>query len=217
MSPSEPETEIAPCPACRHLTRVPIDWLGQPVRCPQCRAMFKAPARDGAGGLTDPELLSRPPAPDRPPRAMDPMLLLPAFGLMFLGFAGLVVNGWLGYRFLTDPVGGREYIRAQLPELRKAGFGADDPPAEQDRRDDDRAARWAGAMRWVLPGMAAVSGLAFLGGLSIALRWNYRLAQAGCVAAGLNVVGLCCIPGAIAGVWGLLMLNSDEGRAHFRG
>ena len=56
----------------------------------------------------------------------------------------------------------------------------------------------------------------FLGGLSIALGWNYRLAQVGCVAAALNFTHLCCVPGAIAGLWGMLMINSDEGRAHFR-
>ena len=35
------------------------------------------------------------------------------------------------------------------------------------------------------------------------------------VLASLNFVHACCVPGALAGVWGLLMLGSDEGREHF--
>jgi hypothetical protein len=61
----------------------------------------------------------------------------------------------------------------------------------------------------------AVSAAVFLGGLSIALRWNFRLAQLGCVLAMLNIANGCCIPGAVAGLWGILMLNSEEGRGHF--
>ena len=57
----QPETELIACPACDRLARVPIDWLGQPVQCPQCRAMFRAPVRQW-DGLTAAELISRPPA-----------------------------------------------------------------------------------------------------------------------------------------------------------
>lgn len=179
--------------------------------------MFRAPARDGSGGLTAAELISRPAgaAGEPGPRRVDWMLLLPAFGLMFCGVAGVVVNSLLTYKFLADPDGSRAYIRAQLTVLRQYGIGKDDPPAEQDRLDDERAESTAKAMRWVLPVFAVVSAVAFVGGLSVALRWSYRLARLGCVAALLNVPHCCCVPGGIAGVWGLLMLGSEEGRAHF--
>jgi hypothetical protein len=63
----------------------------------------------------------------------------------------------------------------------------------------------------------AVSALAFLGGVAILRgRW-YPLAVAGCVAAILNVNHLCCLPGAVAGVWGLMALVRDDVRAHFKG
>jgi hypothetical protein len=212
-----PETEVISCPACNHLLRVPLDWLGQSVQCPECRAMFKAPVRDGET-LTKPELISRPESPSaaRPTRKkLDVMLLLPAFGLMFCGFAGLVVNGVLVYLFLSDPLGAKQYVLNQISEMRKFGLGADDPPENRDKLDDERAEKVVRTLRWVLPVLMGMAALAFLGGLSIALRWNYRLAQIGCIGAALNVVGLCCIPGAVAGLWGLLMLNSSEGRAHF--
>jgi hypothetical protein len=209
-----PETEVISCPACRHLLRVPLAWLGEQVQCPECRAMFRAPVRGADGRLTDPELISRPAAPGER-RKIDAMLLLPAFGLLICGVAGVVVNGVLAYKFAADPAGSKQSIRGQLEVLREYGLGGDDPPAERDRLDDERAETAARAMRWVLPTAAAVSAVAFLGGLSIALRWNRRLAQLGCVAASLNVPHLCCVPGGIAGLWGLLMLAGDEGRAHF--
>ncbi len=54
------------------------------------------------------------------------------------------------------------------------------------------------------------------GGLSIALRRNYRLAKLACVLAALNFPHLCCVPGArCSGCGAFWMLNSDEGREHF--
>ena len=212
-----PETEVISCPACRHLLRVPLDWLGQAVQCPECQARFRAPVRAG-DRLTEPELLERPkaaPATARP--RLDAMLLLPAFGLLLCGVAGVIVNGMLSYRFLADPVGSKQSIRGQLENLRAYGVGANDPPQDTGKLDDERAEQTARMMRWVLPLFTLVSAVVFLGGLSMALRWNYRLAQVGCVAAALNVPHLCCVPGAIAGLWGMLMLASAEGRAHFGG
>ncbi len=181
--------------------------------------MFRAPVRDGSGGFTPAVLISRPGTsgaartPTRKP--VDAALLLPAFGLLFCGVAGLVVNGVLSYQFLTDPAGAKQYIRNQLPALRDAGVGADDPPAERDRIDDERAETAARAMRWVLPLFMVVSGVVFAGGLAMATRRSYRLAQVGCVAAMLNIPHFCCLPGSIAGLWGLLMLGSEEAREQF--
>ena len=135
------ETEVISCPACSHLLRVPLDWLGQPVQCPECKAMFKAPVPDG-DTLTKPELISRPPRStgQAPPRKkLDAMLLLPAFGLLFCGVAGIIINGMLAYLFLADPAGGKQYIRNQMPEFRKAGLGANDPPEVREQRDEERA------------------------------------------------------------------------------
>ena len=208
-------TEVISCPACNHLLRVPLDWLGQQVQCPECKAMFRAPVREG-DTLTAPELISRP-APVASPSAKKPdlMLMLPAFGLMVLGVMGLIVNGYMAYLFLGDPAVGEDLVRKQLPELRKLGFGADVPPEQQAQQDDETAKMVARFLRWFEPVAFAISLMTFLGGLSIVLRWNYRLSQLGCVTAAINPAGLCCVPGAIAGIWGLLMLGSEEGRSHF--
>jgi hypothetical protein len=210
-----PEAEVISCPACNHLLRVPLDWLGQSVQCPECKAMFRAPVREG-DGFTKPELISRAPsAAPAPRKRLDPLLLLPAFGLLFCGVAGVIVNGMQTYKFLADPAGSKQTIKDLLTHLRGAGFGAEDAQEDRERLDDERAEKTTRILRWVHPVFTGVSALVFLGGLSIALRWNLRLAQVGCVAAALNVPQLCCVPGSIAGLWGLVMLHSDEGRAHF--
>jgi hypothetical protein len=215
MSETGPETEVISCPACNHLLRVPLDWLGTAVQCPECKAHFKAPARDGSGGLTAAELISRPAGAAAPPRKADMMLLLPAFGLLVCGIAGVIINGVLSYMVITDPARSKEYLRERFATARQYGFFADDPEAERDRLDAARAEEWASVLRWLVPAAGVAAVLALLGGLSMALRWNYRLAQIGCVGGALNPVGCCCVPGAIAGVWGLIMLASPEGREHF--
>lgn len=214
-----PETEVIACPACKHLVRVPLDWLGTEVQCPECQAKFRAPARVD-GKLTAAELLSRPDAPAAPaPRARpDLMLMLPAFGLLLCGLVGAAVNGYLLFVVLADPVGGRQWAAKQAEAARKMGMNANpaaapEEQAAQAERETDQLLR---QFKWVLPTSLFASAVVLLGGLSIVFRWNYRLARVACVLAALNFAHLCCVPGAVAGLWGLLMLGSDEGRAHFQ-
>ncbi|QJW96292.1 hypothetical protein [Frigoriglobus tundricola] len=210
-----PETEVIACPACKHLVRVPLDWLGTQVQCPECKALFRAPVR-ADGKLTEPELVAGPaPAAARPARP-DAMLLLPAFGLLLCGIAGTIVNGVLAYQFVTDPAGATGWARNQVPALRQAGFGTPGTPEEQAAEDERNAAQLAGTYRWLTPVSFVVSVVVFAGGAAMARRRNYRLAQVACALAAVNVAHACCVPGALAGLWGLLMLNSDEGREHFQ-
>ena len=210
-----PETEVVACPACKHLVRIPLDWLGTQVQCPECKAMFRAPVRVG-NTLSEPVLISRPAAaPPASPKKPDLMLLLPAFGLLLVGFAAVVVNGILLYLFLADPNGAFGWAQKQMPALRQAGFGSPGTPEEQAAEDERNARQLANVYKWLIPISFAVSLVEFAGGLSIVRRRNYRLAKVACVLAALNVAHLCCVPGALFGLWGLLMLSSDEGREHF--
>ena len=61
----------------------------------------------------------------------------------------------------------------------------------------------------------AASTLVAVGGVCILRGRYYPVAILGCLAALVNVNHLCCLPGGVAGVWGLLSLVRDEGRAHF--
>lgn len=200
------ETEVISCPACKHLLRVPADWLGTQVQCPECRAMFKAPVRDG-DRLTEPELVSRPADATAPQRGkIDAMLLIPAFALMFLSVASLIVNAVTLYDIASDTAAFEEGKRAQLEKLA--------PQLGQDPQAMAGGVKWeffAGASAWGL----ACAAVAFLGGLGMARRRWYWLARVGCVAAALNVPACCCVGGVPVGIWGFLMLMSSEGRAHF--
>ena len=212
-----PETEVIACPACRHLVRVPLDWLGTQVQCPECKAMFRAPVRAG-GTLTEPELISRPasgaPAARRKP---DVMLLLPAFGLLFTGFAGLAINTWNAVRYVRDADAAKQDVLRIYQDARHGGVVTDGPeePGARATFDADRAAEQAKPVRVLVPLFAVASGFVFYGGIAIVTRRHYRMAQLGCALAVVNLANGCCIPGAVAGVWGLLMLRSDEGRDHF--
>ena len=213
-----PETEIVSCPACRHLVRIPADWLGQPVQCPECRAKFTAPARDG-DRLTEAVLLAGPPdAPAQPPRrGRDLLLMLPAFGLMLLGFTGLVVNGWHTVQYAQNPAAAEDDAANVFANWKKEPRFGEKVDEEEERRHKEATDRAAGVVRVMMPGFAIVSALVCYGGLAILRGRHYRLAQLGCVLACLNFANGCCFPGAIVGIWGLLMLRSEEGRGHFGG
>ncbi len=210
-----PETELIACPACRHLLRLPHDWLGTQVQCPECQATFRAPLRDG-DRLTDPELITRPESA-AVPRKPDMMLMVPAFGLMLCGFASVLVNVWAMYALLNHPAGAQGWVKERvLPSLRQAGFGEKVPPEQQAAQDAKEAAEGARLLQWALPLSLVLGTITLVGGLSIAIRWSYRLAQVGSVLAVVNIAHGCCIPGAVAGLWGLILLNSQEAREHFR-
>jgi hypothetical protein len=210
-----PETEILACPACKHLVRVPLDWLGTQVQCPECKAMFRAPVKAN-GKLTEPELISRPPSTATPAATpkLDAMLLLPAFGLLLCGVAGTIVNGLFLYLFLT-PGEAKNWAKGQVSALQQMGFGKAAKPEDQAAEDEKNAEQLVRMYWWLIPISLAINVIVFLGGLSIVRRRNYRLAKFACVLAAVNFVHGCCIPGAFAGLWGLLMLSSDEGREHF--
>ena len=215
-----PETEVIACPACKHLVRVPLDWLGTPVQCPECKAMFRAPARVD-GKLTAAELLLRPASSadaPKPPKRMDAMLLLPAFGLLVCGCAGLAVGATNAVRYLRDAGAAKQDVAQLIQETRQNGMLTDGPqePEAQARFDDDLATQRARPLRTLVPLFAVVSGFVFYGGIAMATRRHYRMAQLGCALAVVNLAYGCCVPGAVAGLWGLLMLGSDEGREHFR-
>jgi hypothetical protein len=209
------ETEVISCPACRHLLRVPMDWLGQDVQCPECKAKFKAPVKVG-DKLTEPELMSRHEAAvEVPKKKFDRMLLIPAFGLLFCGIIGTIVNGVILSKLLFDRDGGREWATNQVIALRGVGIGNVPQPGAEEQQTEQDSNELLRLYRWFIPLSFLLSLGVLLGGLSIALRWSYWLAQLSCILAMLNIAHACCIPGAVAGLWGILMLNSEEGRQHF--
>jgi len=202
-----PETEVIACPACKHLVRVPADWLGQTVACPECKATFTAPRREGEV-LTEPVLLAVPPAPPAVGRRTDSFLLLPAFGLMLIGFASTAIDGWVAVRSFGDPARAEKDVVVILKF-----WNGENQLGEKTH--EQVAAENAPIVRTIVLLCTVLGAISFLGGLSMLRGKRYWLAQAGCVAAAINLANGCCVPGALFGLCGMLLLNSDDGRAHF--
>ncbi len=224
-----PTDHVIACPGCKQPLRLPTDALGKTGHCPHCRAAFRV-AADGT-----PQLV----APSRFTLNLPRPLLVPAYGLLMLGLAGVLVNGYLSVLFATRPGFDVEFARGRVFEVRSAeemsgsmrpaeweydkyaavgGVAAAEAAgvAEKDRRSEELAQSWAAGMRPLHLVSVAVSAVSFLGGVAILRgRWLW-LAFLGCAAAILNVNHLCCLPGAVAGVWGILALSRDDVRTHFR-
>jgi hypothetical protein len=227
MTSDQAEYQIT-CPGCGRPLQVPAAAVGRPARCPHCRTAFRLPANpDGTPGT--PEPVRRAPLIPR-------LLVVPGFGLLILGLAGTLVNGYLAARMALQPGFAQQFARGRVTEVRSAeamsgamsepeGWsgepaaavaGAAGAAGGEELADERLAAAWAPGMLPVHATSAAVSAVVLLGGAAILRgRW-FPLAVLGCLAAILNVNHLCCIPGAVAGVWGLLVLARDEVRAHFR-
>ncbi|OWK41868.1 hypothetical protein [Fimbriiglobus ruber] len=219
------------CPGCQKLLHVPTRAIDKPAHCPHCRAAFHIPPAPGGGPGT--------PVKVSEGYSLPRVLLIPAFGLLMLGLAGTAVNGYLSVLFAFKPGAALEFARGRVTEARMAkgmtalgraddwelaphaavagGAGAAASAAAVEAwTDEQTAAGWAPNQLSIHVASTIVSALTLLGGAAILRGRFYWLALIGCLAAIVNVNHLCCVPGAITGIWGILSLVRDEGRAHFR-
>ena len=224
---------VITCPtrSCGRPLKLPADAVAQPLSCPHCRT----PIRVILGPDGTPASVTAPDRLLRVPRR----LLVPGFGLLILGVAGAFVNGYVAVDCFANPGGAREHAARYVQEFNNLDkqLNFNKPRKKDDEASDHElfmAAAGGGAGATVLIGVenaiteawatrmksvhtasaltslfAAVSGWCILRG-----RW-YRVALLGCVAAMTTVGQACCIPGTIAGLWGILALVRDDGRAHF--
>lgn len=218
-----------PNPLCGKPLNLPAAVVGQPLSCPHCRngiAVTLGP--DGTPTATTAVKTGRVPG----------MFLVPGFALLILGAGGFFANGYIAVTALFEPGGDVRISRLFLDYLRNAdetgtpaqqAKGRPDDPRdafaavmgtavgvaqqeEVDRVRAENAAPWMGPYHAVF---ALVSLLMVGGGVATLLgRWHW-LAMLGSVAAIFNLGMLCCVPGLVAGLWGVLTLARDEGRRHF--
>ncbi|MGL4424384.1 MAG: hypothetical protein ACRCZF_27260 [Gemmataceae bacterium] len=212
------EAIVVACPACRTPVAVPTEFLGQVVHCLKCQATFRAPTAP-----TEPAALLK-----RPRGKIPPLLLIPLYGLLLLGFAGVATNLFLAYEFRTNPEAAKNYSRGvirQLAETKPPGEAPKEKDkaqerseqfwAEQDAKVEEAAAQMAPYLQPMQLPFALVSAGVLAGGLAFAFRKPYWLGFLGCICAIVNVNQACCIPGAVVGLWGLFALISEEGRHYF--
>jgi hypothetical protein len=229
-----PDPVVIRCPACQHLLSVPEDFLGRVVTCLECHAAFESPARSG-DTLTAARLIRR------GRQKVAPLVFVPMLGLLLLGTAGVLVNGYLYIAPRHDPEVARSFVRGVLwqqakeaPDDEPQPKGPDGKPIplteeeqserearrrafleEQERRIEERAEAAVADLGAMQGPFALVSLGVLAGGIAFALRRFYWLAFVGCFLAVVNFNHACCVPGALVGIWGFFALISDDGRRHF--
>ena len=218
---------LIPCPACGTKLRTPRTALGQTVFCSECQAPLKLPdVPDGKAvrlfggkGKT---------------YAIPPKVIVPMLGLLVFGAAGVLVNGYFFYLFLTRPGSEKEIALKLVDQLRattadpadvarrdknltdaEKAAAVEKARADQALDDEKLAEAWAPRLRAVTPWFALVSFGEFLGGVAFLKKRWMPLAWLGCLCAVANVNQGCCFPGAIIAVWGAFVLISTEGRRYF--
>jgi predicted Zn finger-like uncharacterized protein len=206
--------EVIACPNCRHQLRVPDHLLGTAVRCPQCRAFFRAPLRRDDGSLTEPELLSDVPTVEplggRPPGRSP--ALVPGILLLLVGLIGLLMNGFTAYRMLfqTDDMvmQFRDILSDPNGPFRKQ-LGDQAKPEEIT---PERVRQWGN----VSAIFAGVNLLIVLGAICILSVRFYGFSILTCVLAILDVWLLCCLISGPFGIWALIKLLDPQVRALFK-
>lgn len=224
---------VIACPnaACGKPLNLPAAVVGQPLSCPHCKAGIAVTLGPDGQPTTPVEVKT-----GRVPK----LFLAPAFALIILGAGSAFGHGYIAGDIFTRPGADREYARLVLNYARDAegaGKPADAAKGKQPTddpfdpfgaalggagvasiREESDAKRAEEGAWWIGPATLAFAGLGLLmvgGGVAMVLgRW-YWLAVVGCVAGFLSVNPCCCVPGAVAGLWGGLMLARDEGRRHF--
>jgi hypothetical protein len=223
----DPDDLLIPCPACGTKLRTPPSALGQTVFCSECKAPMKLPE---AVGLPAKRLIGG----AGKAFAIPPKILIPMFGLLVFGFAGVLVNGYFWYLFETQPGADKEIALKLVHQLRATTTDPAEGPrkdknltdAEKDAaidkamaaqaEDDDKlAAAWAPRLKEVSPWFALVSFGEFLGGVAFLRKKWMPLAWLGCLCAVGNLNQGCCFPGGILAIWGGFVLISTEGRRYF--
>ena len=83
------------CPSCQQPLGVPSTALNKPAHCPHCKVNFFLPANaDGTPGKPERRKSLR------INLSMPRFLIVPACMLLMIGFAGLMVNGYLSVLFI---------------------------------------------------------------------------------------------------------------------
>jgi hypothetical protein len=218
------ESPLFTCPKCETKLRVPDSLRGKVVRCLECQSQSISPALDNNEG----KLKALPPSLKS---GLYPAhIFIPMMGLLLLGTAGMIVNGYYAVQFRRDPISINKYAESTLAQMSATNLvkqkdakaseeaeRAEKAKAEEIRKNAEILANATGKeMIRKMDIFFAVSVLVVLGGLSFACGRLVWLAWIGCLAAIVNIQHGCCFPGFIAGIWGMFTLISDEGLKHYQ-
>jgi hypothetical protein len=199
--------EVIFCQVCNHKLRVPEDLMGKPVQCPECKSVFIAPPPNPEGGAStaiqetarqsvpsfQPSEFDRPEMP--PSGDSDAKVLAPAFTLLAVALLGMLLNIVVLLLIVFQP------------DLMKQSMAMFKPPPGLDVTTIQLVTRSV---------FLLLSFVAALGAIAMMKRTLFPLAVVGSLAAIFNFADCCCILGAPAGIWALIVLFQSDVRASFR-
>src|SRR5262245_5885562 len=204
--------EVIRCPNCNDEVRVPETLFGTSVRCPRCRAYFKAPVRNSDGALVGVELLPDPVEPAQPLAPAQKPLLLPGVLLLLIGLMGALADGFVVYGLSNNIDEIVAQTRAMLTDpnhpLGKAAAGRIKP--------EDVTPEQVRMTRTVHAGSIGVSVLIMLGAVAMLGQRFWRFCIATCVLAMVNLGACCLVLGVPIGLWALIRLLDPSVKAQFR-
>ena len=207
---------LLPCPSCRTNLKVPDELRGKVITCLECNALLIS------SPLVDEAALSLAP-PSAVRGGFPPRIFIAMAALIFLGIAGAFVNGYYAIQFHNDPEALERYADSTLAQMVSIQmFGAKQKDVDEKwdaettrRRAKEWVAEHGERMKTMAYVFLAVSVVVVVGGLAFAFQKPYWLAWVGCVVAMANLNHGCCFPGVVAGIWGMSVLFSNEGRRYF--
>jgi hypothetical protein len=202
--------EVIFCQVCNYKLRIPEDLMGRPVQCPECKSVFIAPppsAPQSDEPASTPEHRDRPAEVnlraadfdrmETPESDSDGKVMAPAFTLLAIAFLGALFDVIELLFIIFKPNAVKQAI-AGFPFPLPAGIDMI-------------------TMQIVIRSIFLVVSLAVAAGAAAMMnRKMYPLAILGSFAAICNFGHCCCILGAPAGIWALIVLFQPDVRESFR-
>jgi hypothetical protein len=212
--------ELIRCPACDHALRLPPEFFGQTVECPQCGNRFAAPAPATAPTVRaagQPPIVIPEQTSAYPSRAGE-RLRVPATILLVLSIINLFSNGYL-VLFARQVVADPRSFEAQMHDEidRQPNMKADDRARMKEMLSVATIEKYSTHIL-VIPGVLVFTSLLTVAACIQMLRLRaYPLCVLGSILA-INPINSCpcCLLEAPFGLWCLITLMNSDVRAAFQ-
>ncbi|QVL29871.1 hypothetical protein KIH39_13425 [Telmatocola sphagniphila] len=213
-SNNPPASAVVICPKCTNKTRVPESLFGQPVRCPECKTIYRAPVKDAEGNLGLAELLPEPP-PQKPVKFTNSPLLIPGLLLLLLAMTSLILDcaGYYIFEIKKDQTvqNFKEVFKNPENEARKNAEKFVGRKIEPEDITETNIKPIANHVTYAFP----IGCLMLVGSLAILTRKFYPLAVLGSIAAICNFGCLMCLFSAPVGIFSLVKLFDPDSKKLF--
>jgi hypothetical protein len=206
--------ELIRCPACDHALRLPTEFFGQTVECPQCGNRFQAPVMGQPPVVRPVEQLTEIPTPERDfnRSRVAERLRGPAIALLLSAILSLVCNG-IGLVYARWIDQHPQQIDAELDRRLDENPDLD---REQRQQAKEIALQLLSSLNLCCGGSAIANLLVLVGAIQMLRVRSYGFAVLASILA-LNPVNFpVCFVHVPFGVWSLAVLSNADVRSTFR-